>query len=171
MSALWREGTASPCTLQPMTRAHIDAVLAIEVAAYPFPWSRGNFIDSIAAGHLAWLAHGESGELIGYFIAMHGVDEMHLLNVTVAPARQGRGHARFMIEALLALCRTHRAGTLWLEVRESNARARAIYERIGFAQVGLRKNYYPAPLGRREDAVVMSLPVEPVPPEPPRALD
>ena len=100
------------------------------------------------------------GELLGYFVAMDGVDEMHLLNITVAPAHQHRGHARFMLDALVALCRARGAQQLWLEVRASNPRAQAIYQRCGFAQVGVRKGYYPAPQGQREDAVVMSLEID-----------
>ncbi|MEP7101873.1 MAG: ribosomal protein S18-alanine N-acetyltransferase [Burkholderiales bacterium] len=140
-----------------MTVAQVDAVMAIEAAAYAFPWSRGNFIDSLAAGYPARVLHGARGELLGYFVAMGGVDEMHLLNITVAPAMQGRGHARTLIDALIVLCQEHRARELWLEVRASNAKARAMYEHLGFAQVGVRKGYYPAPFARREDAVVMSL--------------
>jgi ribosomal-protein-alanine N-acetyltransferase len=159
MSALWKgdaQRQEAPA-LQPMTVALVDAVMAIEVAAYAFPWSRGNFIDSLAAGYAARVLRGARGELLGYFVAMAGVDEMHLLNITVAPAAQGRGHARVLIDALTALCREQQARALWLEVRASNARARAMYERLGFAQVGVRKGYYPAPFGRREDAIVMSL--------------
>ena len=155
MSALWK-GDPAPA-LAPMTVAQVDAVMAIEVAAYAFPWSRGNFIDSLAAGYPARVLRGPRGELLGYFVAMAGVDEMHLLNITVAPAVQGRGHARLLIDALTALCREQHARALWLEVRASNARARAMYERLGFTQVGVRKGYYPAPFGRREDAIVMSL--------------
>ena len=154
MSAQWKD--AAP-TVQSMTTAQLDAVLAIEVAAYPFPWSRGNFIDSLVAGYPARLLYGTRGELLGYFIAMEGVAEMHLLNITVAPAVQGRGHARTLFDALIALCHAHHAHELWLEVRASNARAREMYLHLGFTQVGVRKNYYPAPFARREDAVVMSL--------------
>ena len=166
MSALWKgraDDRAQPegRVMVPMTTAQLDAVMAIEVAAYAFPWSRGNFIDSIAARYPAQLLCDPTGALLGYFVAMVGVDEMHLLNITVAPAVQGRGHARFLVAALLDLCRTHGACELWLEVRESNARARRIYERMGFAQVGVRKAYYPAAGGRREDAVVMSFKVGP----------
>jgi ribosomal-protein-alanine N-acetyltransferase len=157
MSAQWRDDEASPGRLQTMTTAQLDAVMAIEVAAYAFPWSRGNFIDSLASGYPAQVLLDAQGAMLGYFVAMGGVDEMHLLNITVAPAVQGRGHARRMIDALIALCREQRAHELWLEVRESNARARSIYTRLGFEQKGLRKGYYPAPFGRREDAVVMSL--------------
>jgi ribosomal-protein-alanine N-acetyltransferase len=157
MSAQWREEPSAPGTLHPMTTARLDAVLAIEVAAYAFPWSRGNFIDSLASGYPAQVLLDARGAMLGYFVAMGGVDEMHLLNITVAPAVQSRGHARQMIDALIALCREQPAHELWLEVRESNARARAIYTRLGFEQKGVRKGYYPAPFGRRENAVVMSL--------------
>lgn len=149
--------------LLPMSTANLDAVMAIETAAYGFPWSRGNFVDSLAAGYVARVLYAGSGEVLGYFVAMAGVDEMHLLNITVAPAHEHRGHARFMIDALVAECRARRALQLWLEVREGNARARAIYLRRGFTQVGLRRGYYPAPHGRREDAIVMSLQVLPAP--------
>jgi len=159
VSAQWREDMPAQdaVVLRPMTSGHLDAVVAIEVAAYSFPWSRGNFIDSIAAGYPARVLLDARGAPIAYFVAMGGVDEMHLLNITVAPALQGRGHARYMLDALRVLCLEHRAHQLWLEVRESNAHARAIYARMGFVQQGVRKAYYPAPLGRREDAVVMSL--------------
>jgi len=84
---------------------------------------------------------------------------MHLLNITVAPTARRRGHARRLLAELVQLCRRIGAARLWLEVRESNAQARDAYRRLGFAQVGRRKGYYPAPEGRREDAVVMSLDV------------
>ncbi|WOB07831.1 ribosomal protein S18-alanine N-acetyltransferase [Piscinibacter gummiphilus] len=150
--------------LLPMTVKQLDAVLAIELQAYPFPWTRGNFIDSLAAGYPAQVLHGSHGELLGYFIAMEGVDELHLLNITVAPAAQGQGHARFMLDELCTLGRSRGAHQIWLEVRGSNLRARSIYERYGFRHIGLRRGYYPAsreeyPNGR-EDAIVMSLSLE-----------
>lgn len=144
-------------TLLPMRVAHLDAVMAIETAAYAFPWSRGNFVDSLAAGYHAEVLVDARGRMLGYFVAMAGVQEMHLLNITVAPAHEHCGHARFMLDRLVALCRQAGARQLWLEVRESNARARAIYLRRGFVPVGVRKGYYPAPQGRREHALVMSL--------------
>lgn len=147
--------------LLPMTTLQLDTVTEIESLVYPFPWTRGNFVDSLAAGYPAQVLYGGSGEMLGYFVAMEGVDEMHLLNITVAPRVQGRGHGRFMLDELCALCRDRGAKQLWLEVRESNDRGRAIYERYGFQRVGLRRRYYPAdrathPDGR-EDAIVMSL--------------
>jgi [ribosomal protein S18]-alanine N-acetyltransferase len=148
--------------LLPMAAANLDAVMAIEAAAYAFPWSRGNFVDSLASGYFARVLYAGTGEVLGYFVAMGGVDEMHLLNITVAPAQEHQGHARFMIDALTAECRARRAQQLWLEVRQGNERARAIYVRRGFVQVGVRKGYYPAPHGKREDAIVMSLQLLPV---------
>jgi len=145
--------------LHPMTLVHLDEVMAIEAAAYPFPWTRGNFIDSLASGYPARvLFDGDRRDhVIGYFVAMEGVDELHLLNLTVVPTEQGRGHGRAMLDALAAMCRDLRSPQLWLEVRVSNTRAREIYRRYGSREVGLRRGYYPAAEGQREDACVMSL--------------
>jgi len=139
-----------------MTVDLLDAVLAIEVQAYTFPWTRGNFIDSIAAGYLARALCAADGELIGYFVAMPGFEEMHLLNVTVAARHEGQGHGRRLLAELYALSSGFAAGAVWLEVRESNARARALYLREGFTEAGRRRDYYPAPAGRREDAILMT---------------
>jgi ribosomal-protein-alanine N-acetyltransferase len=140
-----------------MNALHLEAVMAIEAGAYAFPWSRGNFVDSLAAGYDARVLYDDEGSILGYFVAMAGVDEMHLLNITVAPCAWHQGHGRFMLDALIEACRERGARQLWLEVRESNARARTIYRRRGFAEVGRRKGYYPDAHGRREDAIVMSL--------------
>lgn len=152
MSAIERR---PPVTGQrPMTVTDLDRVMAIEVAAYPFPWSRGHFTDSLAAGYVADLRVA-GRELLGYSVAMPGVDELHLLNLTVAPAHQGQGHARALLAHLAEAARDKKALQIWLEVRESNERARRLYERWGFESIGLRKGYYPAPHGQREHAVVM----------------
>jgi ribosomal-protein-alanine N-acetyltransferase len=145
-----------PAVLRPMTVGVLDAVLAIEVQAYPFPWTRGNFIDSLSAGYLMQVLQAADGELIGYFAAMPGFEEMHLLNITVAAAHEGRGHARRMLAQLYGLAADLHAAAVWLEVRESNARARTLYLREGFVEAGRRRDYYPAPQGRREDAILMS---------------
>jgi len=143
-----------------MTESWFDAVLRVEQSAYAHPWTRGNFSDSLKAGYQAQLLTGGTGpnaELLGYFVAMKGVDEVHLLNITVAPAHQRRGWARVMLDALVLWSRGQGAQWLWLEVRVSNTRARAVYERYGFRHVGTRRHYYPAANSKREDAVVMSL--------------
>ena len=142
---------------RPMVARDVTAVQAIEASAYSFPWTRGNFIDSLAAGYIAEVVVGDSGPA-GYFVAMAGVDELHLLNVTVAPAAQGQGLGSLLLDAVQAHGEQLRLATLLLEVRQSNERARALYRRRGFAEIGLRRAYYPAMQGR-EDAVVMRLPL------------
>ena len=134
----------------------LDALLEVEQQAYSHPWSRGNFLDTLGAGHLAQCLLADD-TLIGYFVAMPGYQEVHLLNITVAPDYQRQGWALLMLDALTLWARGHQAEWVWLEVRLSNARAQQVYLRRGFARVGLRKRYYPAAHGEREDAVVMSL--------------
>ena len=143
--------------LRAMVARDVPAVQAIEAGAYSFPWTRGNFIDSLAAGYIAEVLEGEAG-LAGYFVAMVGVDELHLLNVTVALPAQGQGLGHGLLDAVQAHGQRLHLATLLLEVRQSNERARALYRRRGFVEVGLRRGYYPAAPGR-EDAVVMSLPL------------
>lgn len=138
-----------------MQARDVDAVMAVERLAYDFPWTQGNFLDSLSAGYEAELALDARGDVAAYRIAMVGVDEMHLLNLTVRPDLQGQGLARQMLGRLEADCRRLALSTLWLEVRPSNARARMLYQRWGFREVGLRRGYYPAAQGRREDAIVM----------------
>jgi ribosomal-protein-alanine N-acetyltransferase len=154
-SEIPRRNDGAP-VLRVITVDLLDAVLAIEVQAYPFPWTRGNFIDSIAAGYLTRALFAADGELVGYFVAMPGFEEMHLLNVTVAARHEGHGHARRLLAELYALSASFAATAVWLEVRESNARARALYLREGFSEAGRRRDYYPAPAGRREDAILMT---------------
>jgi [ribosomal protein S18]-alanine N-acetyltransferase len=142
--------------LQVLEALALDEVVAIEQRAYSHPWSRGNFEDSLRSGyHLRSLT--ADGVLLGYFVAMQGVEEVHLLNITVDPAYQGQGLAVLMLDALRLWALSLGAACIWLEVRKSNDRARAVYTRYGYAEVGVRKNYYPNGHAQREDAVVMSL--------------
>lgn len=142
--------------LEPMTLDDLNAVLNIEQHTYPYPWSRGNFADALRAGYPGQLLMA-GDEILGYMVAMRGFEEVHLLNITVAPEHQGQGWGRLMLEALAIWSRGLGANTLWLEVRQSNARAMRVYEAHGFHRVGLRRGYYPNGHGQREDAVVMSL--------------
>jgi ribosomal-protein-alanine N-acetyltransferase len=161
-----------------MTPADLDAVAEVEKTAYTHPWTQRHFSDSLQSGHPAVLLLGEpladdrghatrpDGRLLlGYLVAMQAVDEVHLLNITVAPAHQRQGWARFMLEALVHWSRARQAQWLWLEVRKSNTRAHGLYERCGFTQVGLRRGYYPAAQNAREDALVMSLNLMAAPPQ------
>ncbi len=143
-----------------MTVADLNLVMAIEATAYRCPWTRGNFVDSLAAGYLARLACDAQGQCIGYFVAMFGAGEMHLLNLTVMPPLQRQGLGKALLRRLCAEGRLLGAGIVWLEVRESNLAARRLYATFGFSEVGLRRAYYPLDAGRREDAVVMSFALE-----------
>jgi ribosomal-protein-alanine N-acetyltransferase len=139
---------------EPMTESRLDEVVAIEGRAYGHPWTRGNFADSLRSGYQGQLLC--AGDVVlGYFVAMKGVDEVHLLNITVDPQYQAQGWGRVMLDALSLWARGEGAQWLWLEVRTSNVRAQQIYLRYGYRRVGERKNYYPADHGR-EDALVMS---------------
>lgn len=141
-----------------MTPAHLDAVMAIEAAAYAHPWTHGNFADSLRSGYAGRLLVVDEA-IRGYYVAMKGVDEVHLLNITVAREHQGRGWGARLLAHLADWSRAQGAQWLWLEVRASNAGAQRLYQREGFQRVGLRKGYYPAGQGRREDAIVMSRPL------------
>jgi ribosomal-protein-alanine N-acetyltransferase len=142
---------------EPLNALWLDSLLPVEQQSYSHPWTRGNFIDAMAAGYETQLLVNARGELLGYFVAMIVLDEVHLLNITVAPAHQRQGWARVLLDALALWSRQRQAQWIWLEVRESNVRARAIYAAHGFHEVGLRKNYYPMHDGPREHAVLMSL--------------
>jgi [ribosomal protein S18]-alanine N-acetyltransferase len=146
----------APMVERPMLVRDLNAVMAIEGRAYTFPWTRGNFVDSLAAGYHTLVLVDAGAGIVGYHVAMSGAGEMHLLNLTVSPPWQGRGLGSRLLDALEAQSRRLGLETLWLEVRAGNERARDLYRRRGFAEVGLRRRYYPAPQGAREDAVVMS---------------
>lgn len=151
MSAVLR----SEPSFVPMRPEDIDAVLAIERRAYPFPWSRANFADSLAAGYSAWCCRVEGG-LVGYAVMMLVLDEAHLLNITVAPDWQRHGYGTLVMHHLFGMARMHGAKRMFLEVRPSNAPGQGLYHRLGFETIGRRRGYYPAGEGR-EDAVVMAL--------------
>ncbi|OJX34014.1 MAG: ribosomal-protein-alanine N-acetyltransferase [Burkholderiales bacterium 68-12] len=147
--------TAVPVWLEPLSLAQLDAVLAIEQQAHAHPWSRRHFTDALASGYRIDLLRG-GDSVLGYFVAMAGVDEAHLLNLTVAPAFQRQGWAQVLLDALALWARGLGLQWLWLEVRVGNERARQVYAAHGFQQVGVRKGYYPLAAGAREDAIVMS---------------
>jgi ribosomal-protein-alanine N-acetyltransferase len=141
--------------LRPMRSADVDEVLAIERDIYSHPWTLGNFRDSLQAGYSCWVL--ECGrELVGYGVVMMGVQEAHLLNLSVRREWQRRGHGRRLLEHLLQVAREAGARRMFLEVRPSNAAARALYAARGFQDVTVRRGYYPA-AGGREDAILMGL--------------
>lgn len=139
-----------------MTEAALDAVLALECQAYAHPWQRSHFADCLASGYQAQLLLA-GDQLLGYFVAMKGFEEAHLLNITVSPQHQRQGWGRVLLDALTLWTRGQGLAWLWLEVRAGNARAIEVYQRCGFRTVGQRRQYYPGAHGSREDALVMSL--------------
>jgi ribosomal-protein-alanine N-acetyltransferase len=147
--------------MRAMQADDIDAIAAIEVAAYEFPWTPGIFRDCLRAGYECWLLRlGE--EIIGYGILSLGAGEAHLLNACIAPVHQGHGHGRHLVKRMIEIARWHRVQRIFLEVRPSNHAAVALYPTLGFNEIAVRPNYYPAKHGR-EDAIVMAM--ELLPPE------
>jgi [ribosomal protein S18]-alanine N-acetyltransferase len=137
----------------------IAAVALIERDVYVFPWSAGNFRDSLLSGYQCWGCWAD-GELIGYAIILVSLDEAHLLNFAVSRSWQNQGvgvrFLTFVINESKRMC----CEMLYLEVRPSNMIGRRLYERFGFQQLGLRRNYYPATTGR-EDALFLGLNISP----------
>jgi len=143
--------------LRPMTETDLPAVMAIENSIYPFPWTQGNFRDSLAAGYSCWI-YARNGEVIGYAVLMLAADEAHLLNLSIAAACQKQGCGSLLLRRLCEVARGHGARLIFLEVRPSNVAALRLYERHGFQKAGTRRDYYPARLGR-EDALILCLPL------------
>lgn len=137
-----------------MRESDLDEVLAIESAVYSHPWTRGNFADSLRSGY-ACRTWRLGSELLGYFVLMVAVGEAHLLNLSVAAARQRRGHGAALLREAMRLARELGARHMFLEVRPSNGPGQALYERFGFRKIARRRDYYPASVGR-EDALVLS---------------
>lgn len=140
---------------RPMQMADLDAIMAIEPTIYPYPWSRGNFSDSLDAGYSGWV-YEEQGRIIGYAMLMLVLDEAHLLNISIAKSHQGRGLGRALLEYMMQVARGHGAANMFLEVRPSNLSAIRLYESTGFNEMAVRRGYYPAADGR-EDAILMGM--------------
>lgn len=141
--------------LRPMVMGDVDEVHALECSVFPHPWSRANFVDSLASGYDAWVLREPAGALAGYFLLMYAVDEAHLLDLGVAAPLHGRGVGRYLLDRIAARSRAQHMASILLEVRPSNTRALEVYRRYGYEEIGRRKGYYPAHEGRREDAIVM----------------
>ncbi|PKM13589.1 MAG: ribosomal-protein-alanine N-acetyltransferase [Gammaproteobacteria bacterium HGW-Gammaproteobacteria-3] len=142
--------------LRKMNTDDLAAVLAIEAENYNFPWSEGIFKDCFRAGYNCWVCE-EMGRILGYSIVSIAVGEAHILNISVHPAEQGQGIGRKLLEHLIEIARGKKAETIFLEVRPSNISAIALYEKMGFNEIGVRKAYYPAANNAREDALMLAL--------------
>jgi ribosomal-protein-alanine N-acetyltransferase len=140
--------------LRRMTTADLPGVIAIERKNYQFPWTEDIFRDCFKARYSCWVCE-ELDKILGYSIVSIAVGEAHILNICVDPAEQNQGIGRKMLENLIEVARG-RAETIFLEVRPSNLGAIALYEKMGFNEIGIRKGYYPAEHGR-EDAIMLAL--------------
>lgn len=138
-----------------MRAADLAEVARLEKSLYEFPWSLGNFRDSVSAGYDCWVAaHGDA--VIGYAILMVALDEAHLLNFAVASEWQSQGIGRAFLTHVIEVARDAKAQIVYLEVRPSNEAARHLYRKMGFQQIAIRPEYYPAVHGR-EDALFLGL--------------
>lgn len=141
-----------PAEFFPMNARDLDAVTDLEASLQVFPWTRGNFDDSLKAGHSVWVLR-QGGALIGFSVVMSVIDEAHLLNIGVGATHQGQGFGARLLRNAMEAARLGGAARLFLEVRPSNEQAVSLYRHFGFRQIGIRKGYYPAVIGR-EDALV-----------------
>ena len=159
MSALPVHVTRKPAAseFRRMLYADLREILLIENRAYQFSWSEGIFRDCLRADyHCRVLAVPNGGLIQGYGVMSAAVGEAHIFNLCVRPEWQGHGLARRMLQHLLEIARAEAVKTVFLEVRASNAPALRLYSAAGFCEIGQRPGYYPAPKGRREDALVMA---------------
>ena len=138
-----------------MRAEDLVTVSAMENISYDFPWSAGIFADCVKAGHPCWVLCVDA-DIAGYGILSMGAGEAHVLNICIGPHYRGRGLGRHLLGRLLDIARWNGAERVFLEVRPSNPLAKALYESVGFNEIGRRPRYYPAHDGR-EDAIVMAL--------------
>ena len=141
--------------ITPMLEADLPELMQVEDRIYEFPWSAGNFRDSIRAGYGCWVYRSE-GAFVGYCVFMAAAGEAHLLNISIAEAYQRKGYGARLLRETLTAARDQGAALIFLEVRPSNEAGLRLYERFGFRRVGLRRGYYTANSGR-EDALVLAL--------------
>ena len=139
--------------LRDMMLKDLDAVMRIEQQVQSYPWTRGNFSDSLEHGHICKV-YVDIDEIIGYAILMPAVDEVHLLDICIAAGYQRKGLGKKLLKDMLLMAGELKFSRVLLEVRSSNVAAIALYRAMGFVEIGLRRGYYPAGQGR-EDALVM----------------
>lgn len=140
--------------IRPMQAADLPAVMEIEKQSYDFPWSEGIFRDCLANSYLSML-YVDQQQIQAYAVSQNIVDECHLLNLTVRPEARNQGIGKKMLQYLINQARRNDIGSLFLEVRVSNIAAITLYDQLGFNEIGVRRDYYPASNGR-EDALVFA---------------
>lgn len=140
--------------LRPLKNKDLPNVLTIEEKVYGFPWSEQIFKDCLAMGYSSWVL-SDDRQLVAYAIVSIAVGEAHILNICVDPDKQKKGFGKMFLLELFQIAKEKEADSIFLEVRPSNSSAVALYKKLGFKQIGIRKAYYPTNDGR-EDALVFS---------------
>jgi [ribosomal protein S18]-alanine N-acetyltransferase len=153
VSSVKQEVEFAAVEIRPMHELDVPVIVAIERAAYQFPWSEGIFRDCLRVGYVCRVVD-IGGDMAGYGIMSVGAGEAHILNVCIAKEYRGRGFARKVLQYLLERARAAGMYEAFLEVRPSNTTAAHLYQSMGFEQVGIRRGYYQATVGR-EDAAVL----------------
>lgn len=138
-----------------MIEDDLDTVIAVEEAAYPFPWTRGIFFDCLNIGYLCRVLERD-GKIVAYAVMSVAVGEAHLLTIVVPNEERGKGYGKTMLNEMIQQAADDNASTMYLEVRTSNKVAIQLYHERGFNELGIRDNYYPAENGR-EDALILAL--------------
>lgn len=145
-----------PCILRPMREADLGQVLHIERRSFTVPWSDSTFRGLLRRQSAALLVAERSGAVVGYAVLWFVADEAELGDLAVHPEARGSGLGRHILGGAMAEAARRGAKRLYLEVRESNAAARRLYEKAGFTTAGVRPDYYTEP---REDAILMTRPL------------
>jgi len=159
VSSVKRELDYALVAIRPMNELDIPMVVTIERSAYQFPWSEGIFRDCLRVGYICRVVDA-GGDMGGYGIMSVGAGEAHILNVCIREEYRGRGYARKMLLYLMDRARAAGMHEAFLEVRPSNTAASRLYHSMGFEQVGVRRGYYQATVGR-EDAAVLRIILRP----------
>ena len=151
MSAILKEPALN---FRPMQAADLTDVIEIERRSYPYPWTRTIFSDCLRAGYSCWVCERQ-GVIQGYGVLSIAAGESHLLNLCVRPETQQQGIGHKLLKHFISIARRHGAEVIFLEVRPSNKAALELYGKSGFNELGVRKDYYPAAVGR-EDALILA---------------
>ena len=143
-----------PYFLRPMSNDDLDDIMLIENAIYDFPWTKQIFKDCLRVGYFCHVVE-VSGEIAGYCIMSTGASEAHILNLCISTHHRRYGLGQKLLSHMLVLAKHKNVSTVFLEVRPTNEAALALYDKVGFNQIGIRNDYYPAKVGR-EDAVILA---------------
>lgn len=142
--------------ISPIQEQDFDQLFMIEQNAHAVPWSMGTLKNNQGENYLN-LKMTKEQQIFGFAICQTVLDEATLFNLAIDPKWQSKGYGKALLQDLINRLRDKNISTLWLEVRESNQHAKQLYDKMGFNEVDIRKNYYPLPNGDRENAIVMAL--------------